>query len=50
MADAGHGKNVFSEWGEDSFNDGPGMARPFHAAAFVKHNMPLGQGGLLSDQ
>ena len=37
-------------WGEDSFNDGAGMARTYTAAAFVKHNMPLGQGGTLSDQ
>ena len=38
-------------WGKDSFNDGAGMARTFTAAAFVKHNMPLGQGGtLLTDQ
>ncbi len=37
-------------WGKDSFNDGAGMARTYTAAAFVKHNMPLGQGGTLSDQ
>lgn len=37
-------------WGKDSFNDGAGMARTFTAAAFVKHNMPLGQGGTLTDQ
>lgn len=37
-------------WGKDSFNDGAGMARTFTAAAFVKYNMPLGQGGSLSDQ
>ncbi len=44
-------------WGEQSFNIGAGMARPYTAAAFVKRNMPigfhekfpLGQGGL-SDQ
>ena len=36
--------------GSDSFNDGAGMARTYTAAAFVKHNMPLGQGGSLSDQ
>ncbi|MCR3781262.1 cytochrome C, partial [Pseudomonas aeruginosa] len=42
---------------DESFNIGAGMARTFTAAAFVKHNMPigfqerfpLGQGGL-SDQ
>lgn len=37
-------------WGKDSFNDGAGMARTYTAAGFVKHNMPLGQGGSLSDQ
>ena len=37
-------------WGNDSFNDGAGMARVYTAAAFVKHNMPLGQGGKLSAQ
>jgi thiosulfate dehydrogenase len=37
-------------WGKDSFNDGAGMARTYTAAAFVKHNMPLGQGGTLTDQ
>ncbi len=37
-------------WGPDSFNDGAGMARTYTAAAFVKHNMPLGQGGTLTDQ
>lgn len=37
-------------WGRDSFNVGAGMARRFTAAAFVKHNMPLGQGGTLTAQ
>lgn len=37
-------------WGSESFNDGAGMARTYTAAAFIKHNMPLGQGGTLSDQ
>jgi len=37
-------------WGKDSFNIGAGMARMYTAAAFVKHNMPLGQGGTLSAQ
>lgn len=36
--------------GKYSFNDGAGMARTYTAGAFVKHNMPLGQGGTLSDQ
>ncbi len=29
-------------WGPDSYNDGAGMYRLLTAAAFVKHNMPLG--------
>jgi thiosulfate dehydrogenase len=37
-------------WGKASFNDGAGMARTYTAAAFVKHNMPLGQSGTLTDQ
>ena len=37
-------------WGNESFNDGAGMARTYTAAAFVKYNMPLGQGGSLNDQ
>jgi len=37
-------------WGPRSFNIGAGMARLNTAAAFVKHNMPLGQGGSLTDQ
>jgi thiosulfate dehydrogenase len=37
-------------WGPKSFNIGAGMARLDTAAAFVKANMPFGQGGSLSDQ
>ena len=37
-------------WGPRSFNIGAGMARVNTAAAFVKVNMPLGQGGTLTDQ
>jgi len=37
-------------WGRDSFNIGAGMARTYTAAAFIKHNMPLGQGNTLSEQ
>lgn len=37
-------------WGPKSFNIAAGMARLNTAAAFVKANMPLGQGGSLSDQ
>jgi thiosulfate dehydrogenase len=36
-------------WGAQSFNIGAGMARLGNAAAFVRWNMPLGQGGSLSD-
>jgi thiosulfate dehydrogenase len=37
-------------WGMDSYNQGAGMHRVNTAAAFVKANMPLGQGNSLSDQ
>lgn len=37
-------------WGDRSFNIGAGMSRLDTAAAFVRWNMPLGQGGSLSDQ
>jgi thiosulfate dehydrogenase len=37
-------------WGPRSFNIGAGMARLNTAAAFVKANMPFGQGGTLTDQ
>ena len=37
-------------WGNASFNIGAGLARTYTAAAFIKHNMPLGQEGSLSDQ
>ena len=37
-------------WGERSFNIGAGMARLNTAAAFVKVNMPRGQGNTLTDQ
>lgn len=37
-------------WGDHSFNWGAGMARLHTAAGFIKHNMPLGQPGSLSDQ
>ena len=36
-------------WGDRSYNIGAGMARLYTAAGFVKHNMPLGAGGTLSD-
>lgn len=37
-------------WGNDSFNDGAGMARPYTAAAFVIANMPLAQDNSLTQQ
>lgn len=37
-------------WGEFAYNLGAGMARLHTAAAFIKWNMPFGQGGSLSDQ
>lgn len=37
-------------WGDGAYNWGAGMARIHTAAAFIKHNMPLGQGGKLTDQ
>jgi thiosulfate dehydrogenase len=37
-------------WGNQSFNSGAGMAKLNTAAAFIKWNMPLGQGGSLSNQ
>lgn len=37
-------------WGNASFNVGAGMARTYTAAAFIRHNMPLGQGNSLSEQ
>ena len=36
--------------GDDSFNDGAGMARTYTAAAFIKGKMPFGQGNTLTDQ
>ncbi len=36
-------------WGANAFNIGAGMARLHTAGGFVKKNMPLGQGGTLSD-
>ncbi|MEZ4316193.1 MAG: c-type cytochrome [Myxococcota bacterium] len=37
-------------WGDEAFNIAAGMARLDTAAAFVRWNMPLGQGGTLTDQ
>jgi thiosulfate dehydrogenase len=45
------GEYVFPAlWGDRSYNIGAGMARLDTAAAFVRWNMPLGQGGTLTDQ
>lgn len=37
-------------WGDDSFNDGAGMARLTKAAGYIQDNMPVGQEGTLTDQ
>lgn len=45
------GKYTFPPvWGRESYNKGAGMHRMNTAAAFIKANMPLGQGGTLTDQ
>ena len=52
----GEGKKVAERyvfpplWGRDSYNWGAGMHGIDKAAAFIKSNMPLSQGGSLSDQ
>lgn len=48
---AADGKTRFPPlWGAEAYNWGAGMANINNAASFIKHNMPLGQGGTLSDQ
>lgn len=48
---ASGGRTVFPPlWGPKSFNWGAGMHDTKNAAAFIKANMPLGSGGMLSDQ
>ncbi len=37
-------------WGDGAYNWGAGMVRLKTASAFIKHNMPLGKPGTLSDQ
>ncbi|WP_045398035.1 c-type cytochrome [Vibrio hyugaensis] len=55
-AENGQGRQVAERyvfpplWGKDSYNWGAGMHRINTAAAFIKANMPLGQGYSLSDQ
>lgn len=45
------GRSVFPPlWGPKSFNWGAGMHQIHNAAGFIKANMPLSQGGSLSDQ
>lgn len=45
------GRYVFPPlWGPDSFNWGAGMHQLDNAAAFIRANMPLGQGGTLGEQ
>ena len=45
------GRYVFPPlWGAQSFNWGAGMHQLDNAAAFIKANMPLSRGGMLSDQ
>ena len=47
----GNGRTLFPPlWGPDSYNWGAGMHKIDTAAAFIKHNMPLGQPDSLSDQ
>jgi len=46
-----NGKMVFPAlWGDNSYNWGAGMHSIATAAAFIKANMPLSQGGTLTDQ
>ena len=46
-----NGRMVFPAlWGDDSYNWGAGMHSISTAAAFIKANMPLSQGGTLTDQ
>lgn len=46
-----NGKTVFPPlWGPESYNWGAGMHKVKTAATFIKHNMPLGLGGSLSDK
>lgn len=37
-------------WGDQSFNDGAGMARLTKAAGYIQDNMPIGQENTLTDQ
>lgn len=45
------GKTVFPPlWGKNSYNWGAGMHKINTAAGFIKANMPLGRGGMLTEQ
>lgn len=47
----GNGRYAFPPlWGKDSFNAGAGMTQVHNAAAFIRANMPLGQGNTLTEQ
>ncbi|MGB7212434.1 MAG: c-type cytochrome [Gemmatimonadales bacterium] len=49
--DGGQGTAVATPlWGDGSFSNGAGMARPRTAAAFIQANMPFNAPGTLSDQ
>lgn len=52
-ADDGSGTGANSGpalWGDNSFNDGAGMARLTKMAGYIKNNMPIGSEGDLTDQ
>ena len=48
--DGGGNGPVPALWGPDSYNIGAGMARVRTAAAFIRHNMPLGNPTLTDQQ
>lgn len=50
QANGGGGPLIPALWGPTSFSIGASMARVERAASFIKHNMPLGQAGSLTDQ
>lgn len=50
VADAGNNTLFPPLWGAESYNWGAGMHNIDAAAAFIKHNMPLGLRDSLSDQ
>lgn len=50
QANGGGGLMIPALWGPTSYSVGASMARVERAASFIKHNMPLGQAGSLTDQ